>query len=71
MDFKSADSDKSLWIDGNKLTDLYKEYVQDFPIVSIEDPFDQDHWDAWSNMTATTSIQVRGTIVFHAKEKFW
>lgn len=27
-------------------------------MVSIEDPFDQDHWDAWTNITAKTSIQV-------------
>jgi len=28
--------------------------------VSIEDPFDQDHWEAWTNMTANTSIQIVG-----------
>lgn len=29
-------------------------------MVSIEDPFDQDDWEAWSNFTASTSIQVVG-----------
>ncbi|KAG8231258.1 hypothetical protein J437_LFUL011112 [Ladona fulva] len=60
LDFKSTDSDKSKWIDGAKLTDLYMSFVKEFPIVSIEDPFDQDHWEAWTNMTANTSIQIVG-----------
>lgn len=30
------------------------------PVVSIEDPFDQDDWDAWSRLTAQVGIQVVG-----------
>ena len=29
-------------------------------VVSIEDPFDQDDWAAWSSFTASTEIQVVG-----------
>lgn len=29
-------------------------------MVSIEDPFDQDDWDAWSHLTAQVGIQVVG-----------
>ena len=30
-----------------------------FPtVVSIEDPFDQDDWPAWSQFTASVGIQV-------------
>lgn len=29
-------------------------------VVSIEDPFDQDDWDAWSRLTAQVGIQVVG-----------
>lgn len=29
-------------------------------MVSIEDPFDQDDWEAWSNFTGSTNIQVVG-----------
>ena len=58
LDFKNPNSDKSKWIDGQELTNLYLEFIKDFPVVSIEDPFDQDHWEAWTNMTANTSIQV-------------
>lgn len=30
------------------------------PVVSIEDPFDQDDWEAWTNFTESTDIQVVG-----------
>jgi len=60
LDFKNPQSDKSQWLHPDKLADLYREFVKDFPIVSIEDPFDQDHWDAWSAFTASTSIQIVG-----------
>lgn len=58
LDFKNPNSDKSKWLPYDKLTDLYAEFIKEFPIVSIEDPFDQDHWEAWSNITAKTNIQV-------------
>ena len=31
-------------------------------MVSIEDPFDQDDWEAWTSLTANTTIQVNQTI---------
>lgn len=27
---------------------LYKGFVEKYPIESIEDPFDQDHWDQYA-----------------------
>ncbi|KAJ4431140.1 hypothetical protein ANN_19735 [Periplaneta americana] len=57
LDFKNPQSDKSKWIDAKELTNLYMEFIKEFPVVSIEDPFDQDHWDAWAEMTANTPIQ--------------
>merc|ERR1712093_357136 len=45
-------------------SEFYKEgkYDLDFknPIVSIEDPFDQDDWEAWTHITTGTNIQVVG-----------
>lgn len=60
LDFKnnSETKDKSQIISTEALTDLYKEFIKEFPIVSIEDPFDQDHWDAWTALTNSTDIQV-------------
>ncbi|KAJ1967220.1 phosphopyruvate hydratase [Dimargaris xerosporica] len=50
LDFKNPDSDSSKWLSGEKLTDLYGDFVDNYPVVSIEDPFDQDDWEAWSHM---------------------
>uniref|UniRef100_A0A667WIY5 phosphopyruvate hydratase n=1 Tax=Myripristis murdjan TaxID=586833 RepID=A0A667WIY5_9TELE len=59
LDFKSPD-DPSRYISPDQLADLYKSFVKDYPVVSIEDPFDQDDWEAWTKFTASTSIQVVG-----------
>lgn len=60
LDFKNPQSDKAQWLTPEKLANLYQEFIKDFPIVSIEDPFDQDHWDAWTNLTSNTKIQIVG-----------
>jgi len=60
LDFKNPQSDKTQWLSPEQLTALYQEFIAEFPMVSIEDPFDQDHWDAWTNMTANTTIQIVG-----------
>ncbi|XP_029433733.1 alpha-enolase isoform X1 [Rhinatrema bivittatum] len=59
LDFKSAD-DPSRYISSDKLADLYKSFAKDYPVVSIEDPFDQDDWAAWSKFTGSAEIQVVG-----------
>uniref|UniRef100_A0A671XL94 phosphopyruvate hydratase n=1 Tax=Sparus aurata TaxID=8175 RepID=A0A671XL94_SPAAU len=59
LDFKSPD-DPSRYITPNELADLYKSFVKDYPVVSIEDPFDQDDWAAWTDFTGSTEIQVVG-----------
>uniref|UniRef100_A0A8C2ICP3 phosphopyruvate hydratase n=1 Tax=Cyprinus carpio TaxID=7962 RepID=A0A8C2ICP3_CYPCA len=59
LDFKSPD-DPSRYISPDQLADLYKSFVKDYPVVSIEDPFDQDDWEAWTNFTTSTDIQVVG-----------
>ena len=69
MDFKNPNSDKSKWIDKDQLTALYMEFIKEFPVVSIEDPFDQDHWDAWTSMTAATPIQASVLLVI--KKSSW
>jgi len=38
---------------GEKLGDLYKQFVNEFPIVSIEDPFDQDDWEHYQLFTSS------------------
>jgi enolase len=60
LDFKNPNSDPSKWISGVELADLYLSYVKKYPIVSIEDPFDQDDWEAWTHFTKSSGIQIVG-----------
>ncbi|PIL31251.1 hypothetical protein GSI_05949 [Ganoderma sinense ZZ0214-1] len=60
LDFKNPNSDPTKWISGVELADLYLGYVKKYPIVSIEDPFDQDDWEAWSHFTSKSGIQIVG-----------
>jgi enolase len=41
LDFKNPSSDGSQKLTGKELGDFYQELARDFPILSIEDPFDQ------------------------------
>ena len=43
-----------------ELLDLYTKFCADYPIVTIEDPFDQDDWDNTAAFTATGLCQVVG-----------
>ncbi|KAK6477377.1 gamma-enolase [Huso huso] len=59
LDFKSPD-DPSRYISSDELADLYQGFIRDYPVVTIEDPFDQDDWEAWSKFTGNVGIQVVG-----------
>ncbi|EPY89781.1 gamma-enolase [Camelus ferus] len=59
LDFKSP-ADPSRYITADQLGALYQDFVRDYPVVSIEDPFDQDDWSAWSKFTANVGIQIVG-----------
>jgi len=39
---------------------MYKELCSEYPIVSIEDPFDQDDWENTKTLTGTGICQVVG-----------
>ena len=41
LDFNTPGNDGSAKLTGAQLTDLYKEFLAKYPVVSIEDPFDQ------------------------------
>jgi len=47
---------------GAELGDFYAQLCKDFPIITIEDPFDQDDWENWKSFTAKVgeSCQVVG-----------
>lgn len=60
LDFKNPDSDPTKWITYEQLADIYGELVKKYPIVSIEDPFAEDDWEAWSYFSKTQNIQIVG-----------
>ncbi|KAK4940448.1 phosphopyruvate hydratase [Elasticomyces elasticus] len=60
LDFKNPDSDKSKWITYEQLADMYKSLASKYPIVSIEDPFAEDDWEAWSYFFKTSDFQIVG-----------
>ena len=60
LDFKNPDSDKSKWITYEELADMYKSLASKYPIVSIEDPFAEDDWEAWSYFYKTSDFQIVG-----------
>jgi len=60
LDFKNKDSDPAKFITSDELCEMYKGFVADAPVVSIEDPFDQDDWAGWSKLTDETEIQIVG-----------
>ncbi|GAB2615872.1 phosphopyruvate hydratase [Kocuria arenosa] len=42
-----------------EMTAYYEELVRDYPIVSIEDPLDEDDWAGWQALTASVGTQVQ------------
>jgi len=59
LDFKNKQSEGKMKISGDKLADLYKEFIKEFPIVSIEDPFDQDDFESYAKFTAAVGKEVQ------------
>lgn len=64
LDFKTkgAEKDASLMLTGDELMDFYQNMCSKYPIVTIEDPFDQDDWSNWSSFVAKVGgpVQVVG-----------
>ncbi|CAN1275781.1 unnamed protein product [Linum perenne] len=59
LNFKEENNDGSAKISGEALKDLYKSFVAEYPISSIEDPFDQDDWEHYSKMTSEIGEKVQ------------
>merc|ERR1712113_1116043 len=51
MDFKNTAPHDNMIITGAQLSNVYKEWFDKYPFVSIEDPFDQDDWEAYTTFT--------------------
>lgn len=61
LDFKTtgADKDTSAVKSGDEMIAYYKALIDKYPIVTIEDPFDQDDWTNWSKIVAQVGEKVQ------------
>merc|ERR1712117_899252 len=60
LDFKNPETKEADWITSDALGELYKKFIKDAPVVSIEDAFDQDDWAGWTKLSSETDIQIVG-----------
>merc|ERR1711988_621930 len=62
LDFKTENNDGSQKKSGEELMAVYEEFCTNYPVVSIEDPFDQDDFTTYTAMTTKlgTNCQIVG-----------
>ena len=56
----------SKFISANKTIEYYSDLIKKYPIKSIEDPFSEDDWESWINLTKSinNNIQIVGDDLF-------
>jgi len=61
LDFKThgPQKDASKLLSGDELIAFYKAMIKKYPIVTIEDPFDQDDWANWSKFCQDVGKEVQ------------
>ena len=47
-----------------KTVSYYSELIKKYPIKSLEDPFKEDEWEFWKQLTSKTKIQIVGDDLF-------
>lgn len=62
LNFKIQPNDGTQKVSSDELLKMYEGFCRDYPMVSIEDGFDQDDWPSWAKMTAKigSSCQIVG-----------
>merc|ERR1740122_634597 len=62
LDFKNPNSGDDMKKTAEEMIEYYKAWFAKYPFVSIEDPFDQDDWEAYSKFQANVgdTMQVVG-----------
>jgi len=62
LDFKTPDStmpENERFLTPIQLGDLYRSFIEKYPIVSIEDPFDQDDWEGYTAFTESVGVNTQ------------
>ncbi|MQL92898.1 hypothetical protein Taro_025539 [Colocasia esculenta] len=60
LDFKSPNKSGQNFKTGEDMTEMYSQLCADYPLVSIEDPFDKDDWEHTKAFTDLGVCQVVG-----------
>ena len=62
LKFKVKPNDGSGKKTGAEMLELYKKFVEDYGVITIEDPYEQDDWENWKAITAEigTKCQIVG-----------
>ncbi|KAL7201580.1 hypothetical protein ACSBR1_033305 [Camellia fascicularis] len=60
LDYKTPNKSEQNFRSGEEMIDLYKELCAEYPIVSIEDPFDKEDWEHVKNFSNLGICQVVG-----------
>merc|ERR1712100_777024 len=59
LDFKNPDSTPDKYKTGEEMIDYYKNWTDNYPFVSIEDPFDEDDFDTYAKFTAKLGDKIQ------------
>lgn len=46
-------------LDSNEMVEFYKDLIKDYPVISIEDPLDEDDWEGWEKLTKELGDRVQ------------
>jgi enolase len=60
LKFKDKDNDGSGKKTGAEMLEMYKGFVENYGVISIEDPYEQDDWDNWKAIVAEVPCQIVG-----------
>lgn len=47
----------------NELLNIYDDFVKNFPIISIEDPFSEEDWNGFENIMSSSVVRTTGLLV--------
>lgn len=60
LNFKQKNNDGSGKKSGAEMLELYKKYCSEYPIISIEDPYQEDDWENTAIITKENLCQIVG-----------
>ena len=57
------------YITKEELLDMYIKLIKEYPIISLEDPFEENDFESFSKLTKQTNIQIVGDDLFTTNKK--